>query len=29
MGGMGWIDLPGDRERWWALVDLVMNLEYH
>jgi hypothetical protein len=28
-GGMGWIDLSADRERWWVLVDLVMNLEFH
>jgi hypothetical protein len=24
-GGMDWIDLPGDRERWLALVNIVMN----
>jgi hypothetical protein len=27
--GMGWIDIPADRERWWVLVDLVMNVEFH
>jgi hypothetical protein len=24
-GGIGWIDLPEDRDRWLALVDAVMN----
>jgi hypothetical protein len=24
-GGMDWIDLAQDRERWWALVNAVMN----
>ena len=24
--GMGWIELAQDRDRWWALVNLVMNL---
>jgi len=23
---MDWIDLAQDRERWWALVNAVMNL---
>ena len=23
---MDWIDLAEDRERWWALVDIVMNI---
>ena len=25
-GGMGWIDLAQDRDRWWALVNWVINL---
>jgi len=23
---MDWIDLTEDRERWWALVDMIMNI---
>jgi len=26
VGGMGWIELAQDRDRWWALVNVVMNL---
>jgi hypothetical protein len=26
-GGMGWIDVSEDRDRWWALVNAVMNLQ--
>jgi hypothetical protein len=26
MGGMGWIDMAQDRDRWQALVNAVMNL---
>jgi hypothetical protein len=25
-GGMEWIELAQDRDRWWALVNTVMNL---
>jgi hypothetical protein len=25
-GDMDWIDLSQDRDRWWALVNVVMNL---
>jgi hypothetical protein len=25
-GGMDWIDLAKDRDKWWALVNTVMNL---
>jgi hypothetical protein len=25
-GGMDWIALAHDRDRWWALVNVVMNL---
>jgi hypothetical protein len=26
-GGMDWIDMAHDRDRWWALVNPVMNLQ--
>jgi len=26
VGGMDWIELAQDRDRWWALVNGVMNL---
>jgi hypothetical protein len=26
MGGIDWIDLSQDRDRWQALVNMVMNL---
>jgi len=25
-GGFDWIDLAQDRDRWWALVNAIMNL---
>jgi hypothetical protein len=25
--GMDWIDLAQNRDRWWALVNVVMNLQ--
>jgi hypothetical protein len=25
-GGMDWIDLAQDKNRWWALVTMIMNL---
>jgi len=25
-GGMDWINLAEDRDRWWAMVNVVMNL---
>jgi hypothetical protein len=29
MESMDWIDLAQDRDRWWALVNSVMNLRVH
>jgi len=26
-GAMGWINLAQDRDRWWALVQVVMNIQ--
>jgi hypothetical protein len=28
-GGMDWIDLAHDRDRWRALMNALMNLEFH
>jgi hypothetical protein len=25
-GGIDWIDLAQDRDRWWEVVNMVMNL---
>jgi hypothetical protein len=27
VGGMDWIELALDRDTWWALVSVVMNLQ--
>jgi hypothetical protein len=27
-GGMDWIELDQGRDRWWALVNVVMNLRF-
>jgi hypothetical protein len=27
-GGMDWIELAQDRDRWWALLNAVMNLQF-
>ena len=27
-GSMDWIDLVRDRDKWWAFVDAVMNLQF-
>jgi hypothetical protein len=26
-GGMDWINLAEDRDRWWAFVNAIMNLQ--
>jgi len=26
-GGMEWIEMAKDRDRWWALMRVVMNLQ--
>jgi hypothetical protein len=27
-GGMDWIKLAQDRDKWWALVNVVLNLQF-
>jgi hypothetical protein len=27
-GGMDWIDMAQDRDRWWAVVSAVMNFRF-
>jgi hypothetical protein len=27
--GMDWVDLAQDRDRWWALEIVVMDLQFH
>jgi hypothetical protein len=27
-GGVEWIDLADDRQRWWAIIKALMNLRY-
>ena len=27
--GREWIDLAGDRDRWWALINVVKNIPFH
>ena len=27
--GVDWIDVAQDRDRWWALVNVVMNIRIH
>jgi len=29
LGGMDWIDLAKDKDKWWALVNAVMNFVFH
>ena len=26
-GGIDWIELAQDRDRWWTLVNVIMNLQ--
>jgi hypothetical protein len=28
-GGMDWIDLDQDRERFWAVLNVIMNFGFH
>jgi hypothetical protein len=29
LSGVDWIDLSQDRDKWRALVNMVMNVEFH
>jgi hypothetical protein len=29
MGGMNWIHLAEDGDQWWALVNTVINFQFH
>jgi hypothetical protein len=29
LGGKGWMHLAQDRDKWWAVVNTVMNFRFH